>query len=155
MTGSASWSGGVYASGGSMVTPLPPPSTGHAFLNNTLYRSDAANSIRFITLGTNANSYSIVNNLVYAPNITSTALMVEDGIDYGLTAAGNSSDLEIRNENPLFLSIPTISKQLSIGDFKPTSSPYILNSGVNSFIATDFFNSMRSSNHMIGAVMTN
>jgi hypothetical protein len=153
MTGSASWSGGIVANGGSNVIPTPPASTGHAFYNNTLYRSDSTSEIAFILLGSNANTYDLKNNLAYAPSAGGTIAFISGAIDSGLSTGGNTSDAQIKNNNPLFSTIPTTAKQLVSTDFKITSTSYAIDSGVYVPVFDDATTTTRTGTYDKGAVL--
>lgn len=149
LTGGAAYTYGFGFSGSSAVSNPVPQSEDIVAYNNTIYRADSASEATAFTLGNNSKNYSLINNLVYAPNAT-TASATVGSIDSGLVATSNSSSLQAKT-SPLFVSVPAALASLSSTDFKLSTGSYAENIGSYVPLFQDFAGVLRTGQQDLGA----
>ena len=120
--------------------------------NNTIH-STLAGDFNGVMVG-NASNVTIKNNLGYAPlstvpNPTGVTMVYLNGNGAsGLVASNNSTDFQIKNTAPAWLSAtPT-----TPADYRTTGGSYAIGTGIGVPVFTDFFLQSRSSN-VLGAAL--
>lgn len=121
LTNSASGAIGVSASGASTISV--PASTGHSFVNNTVYRGDAVASFGAFSMGGNANKYTFYNNMAYAPSASSVD-SISGSTDDTPVLLNNSSAAQIKID-PLF-ALPVDGSEPTLLNFKPQAASYAM-----------------------------
>ena len=128
-----------------------PVTTDINYLHNTVY-SAGTGEFRAVTVGTTQTNITVKNNLGYAPNASTAALLVGSGAS-GLSSSNNSSNSQTKSTPPSFSSIPTTATQLSSSDFKVTGGSYAIDAGAYAFgVFRDFQDVVRTLPADIGAI---
>lgn len=118
--------------------------------NNTFYTSYAVPSSQFaaIDVGAPVTNITVKNNLAYAPNASGPVMLVNN-CGACLTQSNNSTDSQVKNASPLFLTTPPILNT----DWKVTSTSYAIGSGAAVPIWSDFFLTPQPATRDLGAVI--
>lgn len=141
---------------------MPSPSSTYIY-NNTIYQKSGAHThfeavgidIEPGRLASNPTGTVLKNNLVYAPTAVSNdytggtysgPILVGSPTGATWTASSNSTDYQIKNISPGFISPPS-----ALANWKPTSG-YAIGSGEAVPVWDDFFLNPRSGTYSLGAV---
>lgn len=148
LTGAAAGAVGASASGSSTIAV--PASTGHLFINNTVYRGDVVASFGAFSLGGNANKYTFYNNMAYAPSASSVNF-ISGSTDDTPVLLNNSSAVQVQID-PL-LALPVDGSAPTLANFKPQATSYAMqiNNSVFTYIDSLHRNIISSKSYM-GAV---
>lgn len=118
--------------------------TDNRVYNNTFYTSDTG-SMNIILNDTGAVNTVIKNNIGYAPNMTTPAMISDAGS--GTIAANNSSNAQVKTPNPFVSGSPSVP-----ADFKLSSGSYAKGTGVAvAQIFEDYFDHWRTGTMDMGA----
>lgn len=146
---SNSWENAVILYNGNTATPdASPDPVGIQFYNNTIYslKSGVFNAFKLGGSVTSISDTVIKNNLIYAPNATSPALIENVGTVTGTLESNNSSGAQMASTRPWATATPTTPTH-----YTPTG--YALGAGVWEYRSQrDFFNTPITSPVDIGAI---
>lgn len=125
----------------------PPPSEIRLYNNSIYTGSAAANQLTAISLETNdISNVSVVNNLVYSANSTTTNIVSAAACPACYTASNNSTVAQAKTTYPFVTNPP-----VNYVDFTPTGYP--VGAGTAVPVWSDFFRTLRTGTYDLGAII--
>lgn len=125
-------------------SPAQPPDNIWIY-NNSAYRGNSGSEFSVVKIDTTSTNVTVQNNLAYAPLSTSTILMVNGTGGGGLVQSNNSTNTQIKNTFPGWVSAtPAVP-----ADFGLTAGSYANNTGASVPVWSDFFRSNRPQSGVI------